>query len=1122
MHRRAILDPSVARSAAEMTRKSSSADITVYLGGAIEHPWEEAFLIRLCRDFKDRGAEALILANFNVRGRSGQRQIDFLVLTPVRLAHVELKSLSQTAPVRGRLNGPWLQDLGGGHLKEIVPNPFSQAHNGSYALSDMAARLMDRGEVPETKPFYKKIDTLVCVDRAVPPGSHIERYEHVDVVGYDELLDRLEDPGPRPPWSPEHWDAVIRELGVYLEEHDSPTARRRQESTEVLADYRQRFGDRAKAKCPALVPTMFRGQGEQPITSAELIEWIAEGKSLGLIGESGHGKSYAVWHAAAELTRLGRLVIWLDCGEYTKAHLPSLLGRSTAPYSTDTAGQLAGHAGRVGDQTVIVLDGFNQCPPQLRDDLLAELDAFRLRYRSNVVVTSSVDLPAGLVELTARTELPGPVERHAIATLHGAGHIERLSEAFATPFELATAAACEAELSADATEAELYDAYLRKLVPTETLRSGLRALAIALIDELRTSFRLVDAAAILGGAAGLGMVPEQVDAVLANPLLVVTQGHVRFSHELFGRFLAAEAVVFNASSGGALVEALSSSHHTELCRFVVSIERDAERRADAFTHLADSSLYVSAVRGEMGMAAAEYARAAIQGALADAAFAVGSEDLTLELPADNPFFPRWTGPRTRSANEAAMLTAAGSLLPEGHFVDEVCELLDRTDERLRREVLALRSAGSNTPITTVVSTLVGSGPSEALAANRIIQAAEHNRWERREDFTVVERIFVGSGRQAWSRLYLACAICGPEETKEHSELLSSLVQAAWNARGYHLQLQALQAVQMCGRSLDESTRNEMEAVLTTFETTHPFLQSAVVEALAAIDRLGASPPSVEELADFIRVEVLAMEDGPDAWRSASGICSSQWEPDDIVGPYYEAVHSLTESEQFVLFLRAARCDDGVGRSWPLEQLCYATPTSDPDRHEELHQVFADAATGPPSPHGMIDENYDAHVYAVRGLGRLGSPLPPCENRDPDWQGWHLVDQLIVDLEAGADSSATWSQIIAECPWPAIGALFELRFAGRMAHTDRKADAYVLGRLLKRFPRELRMLFEWGLAHRAEASGPRRPSFGDTREGFMVRTLGMVGDAKTVELLRPFLSEPSLADEAAKAIRELNS
>ena len=92
----------------------------------------------------------------------------------------------------------------------------------------------------------------------------------------------------------------------------------------------------------------------------------------------------------------------------------------------------------------------------------------------------------------------------------------------------------------------------------------------------------------------------------------------------------------------------------------------------------------------------------------------------------------------------------------------------------------------------------------------------------------------------------------------------------------------------------------------------------------------------------------------------------------------------------------------------------------------------------------------------------------------------------------------------------------------MAQVDRKADAYVLGRLLKRFPREFRVLFEWGLAHRADATNPRRPNFGDTREGFMVRTLGKVGDANTVELLRPFLSEPSLAEDAVKAIRELNS
>jgi hypothetical protein len=701
--------------------------------------------------------------------------------------------------------------------------------------------------------------------------------------------------------------------------------------------------------------------------------------------------------------------------------------------------------------------------------------------------------------------------------------ISRVSEAFTTPFELTAVAACEVELSPDATEADLYDAYVRQLAPTETMRSGLRAIALALVDDLRTSLRLGDAVAVLVGAAGLGMAPEQVDAVLGCRLLVVTQGQLRFSHELFGRFLAAEALVLGAASGHALVEALALSHRVELRRFVVALEHDPERRAAALANFADADLYAAAVRGEIGPAAAEYAQASIKGVLADAAFSVGSDGLTLQVDdLERSFFPSWAGVRPWSPNENAMLTAAGRLLPEGRFVDEVCELCDRTDNRCQLEAAALREVGSRSSITTVVSSLVSPGAGESLGATIVLKNAELDRWNEQRDPTVVPRIFAGAQGRSWSRLYLAAAIFGPTEAVAQPALLPELVRVAWSAGGYHLRLKALMAVHMCGRSLDEDARDAMAAVLEGFETDNVWLQSSIVEAFAAVDRLDVVLPSVEDLTEIIRTDVLAMEDGPEAWRAASGVCSNQWEPGDIVGSYYEAVEALSEGEQLNLFVRAARCVDGVSQSWALERVIDNMPTGDPALDELLLEVFAEAATGAPALVGMLNENFDVHLHGLRGLARLNSPLPPYPFNDSLALAWHLVDQLILDMETGEpDSSATWDRLMEECPWPAIDVLFEWRFARRMPRFDGDGDTQVLGQLFLWAPGGFRRLFEWALAHLAEAGEPIRPPLGDSREGFVIRALGGVGGPGTTEMLRPFLTDPALADDAVKAIRRLN-
>jgi hypothetical protein len=254
---------------------------------------------------------------------------------------------------------------------------------------------------------------------------------------------------------------------------------------------------------------------------------------------------------------------------------------------------------------------------------------------------------------------------------------------------------------------------------------------------------------------------------------------------------------------------------------------------------------------------------------------------------------------------------------------------------------------------------------------------------------------------------------------------------------------------------------------------------------------------------------------------ASGVCSSQWENESIVGPYYAAIHEeLTDEERLELFMRAAR-HDRFDPAYALEQLLYAVPTGDPARDARLVEIFTGAADGPPGDTGMLDDELEAHVFAVRGLARLGAPMPPCTaDASAKERAWSHVDQLVASLEdTGVDAAEVWDRLLAEVPSEAIDAVFKLRWAGRGGWTDRQVDAAVLGRLLHRDPEQFKRLFLWGLEHRA---APRTdPMEGDSPTGFIIRQLGVVGDAATVEILRPYLAEPTLADDVVKAIRDLN-
>lgn len=165
--------------------------------------------------------QARVFANF-LAGRQ-QRQVDLLVVTELRLVHAELKNLDPTLPVIARANGPWRQRLPDGQERPFQRNFYRKAHDTTYAISDVMRQLASQGEVPAAAgPFYGFIDTVLCLHPEIPAGSKLDRYRHVDVVGYDELLVRLTTSGPRPVWAAEHWDAFARKLGVYQEPTDSP------------------------------------------------------------------------------------------------------------------------------------------------------------------------------------------------------------------------------------------------------------------------------------------------------------------------------------------------------------------------------------------------------------------------------------------------------------------------------------------------------------------------------------------------------------------------------------------------------------------------------------------------------------------------------------------------------------------------------------------------------------------------------------------------------------------------------------------------------------------------------------------------------------------------------------
>lgn len=1093
--------------------------VQVFFGSPQEHPSERRFLAQLRRDLGSRRIAARIFVNF-VAGRHGQRQIDFLIVTETRCLHVELKSVDQDLPLLGRLNGAWQQVLPGGKRRSLEGNYFQQALEGTYAIADSMRAVARRGDAPTASSFPKCIDTVVCIDPTVPANSQLESRDHVTVVGYADLLRRIETSGAHAPWRATHWDAFSRHLGTYREEEGTPEAQRRRADDAAVAEYQGRYLAQAGG-LHELIPLAGTVNGKSR-ASLKLGQLLAGHSSVLLMAPPGAGKTHLARHAAIEMTRHGRVVIWASCDEYEKGRFSVLLSRAIAPFTTEPLMALLDKARGAAQDIMLVLDGFNSCPEHLQGELVEQLSALRLRVPLAVLVTSTLSppLPSTWSVIPVSIDTPEADERAAILASHGLPSGASVGDAFRTPYELALAALCFAELRPDATQTELLDAYIRREARRETIRNGLRSVARVMDSQIRTSLSVGDTIAALRRSPGPS---HTIDDVLASPLLVPYQGRVRFRHDLLARLLAAEDLVITAGNGGELAQFLREPRHRDLWIHALTLETDPQRRHEALLELAEPQLLERAVGGQLGEASARQISADISGLLVESSTLL--EEATLDVSAENgTVFGSWQLSRMLSDSERALLSAAGLCLAAGMFQQEVGVLLDRTDVACRREVLQLRGRGFTQAISAVVAStyaLPFGSRGSSLAASLVVESLHHAlmfSWGASSVGPLARPMLCDKPEPSWGRLYAAALLCRPIRHPEDASILPDLVDAAWRAGGYHLRLAALEAAETAAHVLDDTTRTRMIEVLQDLTTSNLFLSSVLVEALAAYDQI----TPLATLADLQGeiTQLLTAEETTESCAVASRFVGGLFEREDVVGPYSQAVESLEPSSRAQLFAMATRAEpSGFHVDWITSQLVDLVA----EINDAAAQALAQFAAGVAVDSFMPQTSIAAHLEAIRGWARVAEALPPTTAIGDDGRAWRNFDELVFTLyrpptaaERTADSA--WRWLLGDLRGAAVDVMHQIKWA--TGFSGREANLH--DELVRHFPGQIRQLLQWGLAHREGLTSLLPFPDSDHRARYIVDTLGLLGDDTTIGLLHSYVLDPQLGESAVRAILHIQA
>lgn len=1094
--------------------------VATFLGDPIEDQGEQHFLRRLHRDLESVVDSGLIFANFIADGRQ-QRQIDFLLCLPHQVVHVELKALTPSLPLVAGVNGAWEQILPDGTRRNLGSNGYRQASNGTYAISDVMRSLAQKAQVPKADRFFAVMETVVCVYPEIPLGSQIGTDRYVRAIGYADLLAMIQRPGKRHPWSQRHWLEFARSIGLYREAESNA----REQATDVeameLADYRRRFRTTHAQNLHELVPVSASVDGIS-VPQPDVVELAAASRTVLLLGDSGLGKSHTARHAGLTLTDLGHLVVWMRCAEYQRGQFRALLSRGTAPFSSADALGLIRNATSQGILVILIADGLNECPAELRGELLEELSAFRLRHPAAMVITSTAgpEMPEALHATEIQMEHPVGVERTAILESYGAGDPARFSEAFSTPFELAVAAECDADLDPTATLGQLLDSYVRRFAETETHRAALRTLAAAMGRECRTSMQLIDVVTLLHGRSDHGLPVQAIDEILADPLLRVFQGRVSFRHEILAHYLAAEDLRLSADDGTALGRVLALPQNQRLRDHALSMEANRERLTEALSALADATINESAALGRLGPMAQTESRAIIASLLAEAR---SHTALGIRYVGEVPLIGYWEGAHSWSVAERSWLTAAGRLLWKGLFAGEVSRLLDQTDLLIAREAAGVGPEHRESAIslfTAAAYASFGRGGQRALAVSLVVSACEsiHSWTQRDQEQSSALEIAFPAGRESWGRLFLGATLLDPT-LPEDREFLPVLLERAWLAGGYHLRLRALETAQRFSTSVEPAVRDRVTRTLESIDVDNIFLSTALVDALASYGAID-SGTSVDDIHEKV-AEVLRREPDAAACSEAASIVSRQWENEAIVGPYSEALGMLPITQRLRLFALARQDPSCIWRSWVIEQMGAAVST-----HPEIvSDALGEEATRLIVDGHMPQDDIAAHLGAVRAWARIRGSLPTvARDLSCDEHAWRLVDELVLGLErqalgmdVGASMDRIWQALLGDCATAAVDVLFQVAWSEKVTSVP---EITPHDQIINAFPSECRELLTRGLVNRRNLTSRFPHDDSANRDEYIVTTLGKVGDAATAEILRGYLLDDALGSSTVAAIKAI--
>jgi hypothetical protein len=645
--------------------------------------------------------------------------------------------------------------------------------------------------------------------------------------------------------------------------------------------------------------------------------------NIQIVGGSGRGKSLFAKTVATKVIGEEKVPIIIEAIQYVKQINPD--GEKGGGFTSFSFREIDEACLLLDKRVVLIVDGYNECPPGLTVKLNLWILAFANRHNATVLITTQ-HLITGLDDLsmlTVEVPVPGIQLKLNIAKINAndvnISRINPLLAAVKTGLEARLIGEIAERISPNSSRYEIFDLYARHRLGQNS-QQGISFLSLTakyLCDRITFSLSTRDFDRLMSNQ-------QTTEYLFESQLLVNRGGRVYFGHELFFNAFSAEAVVRESSGDpDKLVRALSLPKHKDQSSLILGAIDDYPLLDSVLKEVKDFNVIASCLFGDCGAYAKEWAERKCYNLFSELNSEVGQ--LRFEI---RDVAPKKTGPSAVetlmhrvlieesskykwSEQETVFIHSLPLALINGKCVEEVFELFRLTDSLLEKEFRRLRpeafEKGVSLRSNIFQEAYIGIW-SRATSASRILANFNSGGWSLMElkpsplllDYL---KIRIQANDLTNGQLYLLLELVRllgfrhPEWKGLIAPVLPRWLSEPWKFYPYHLKNALLDAAHYSdGMTIEQ--REELIRVLEgllEIERGNFMLPTSIFEALQSLGALEKDELEYQEVVRAELANIFSEENGRVNREDAFAFYQKTFDH-PYMGAYCEILNELSQPD----------------------------------------------------------------------------------------------------------------------------------------------------------------------------------------------------------------------------------